>query len=375
MAKSKDYIDPNWRGTYPSLQEFYKDNYPDKYYSFNTRELSIDPMETIDQINDYDENRQNVEITKCADDFNYFCHKYVKIVHPRRGLLPFITYSYQRNVIKRYDDNRFCIISKFRQGGLTTVTVIWALWRCLFRMDETIMIVSKTDREAIAAGEIAKRAMGELPKWMQSEMSKENDHQRFFNDTGCKLFFCSPEAARGRSITYLIIDEAAFIAGMDKFWNDIFPTIAAGGNVIVISTVNGVSGTGGWYYKMYTGAIADQNDFHVIDLDYWKHPDYNDEEWVRLIKTQLGEKGWAQEVLRDFMGGGNSFIPAEILKELERNTLEIEPIRILFSEWGNKTGRTKSAETVEKGALYIWREPVPGRRVYPRLRCCCWYGR
>lgn len=359
----KDYIDPKWRGVYTSLTAFYKDNYPDKYYTFSPQEFSIDPMETIDQIEAYDERRQHVEFVKCAQDFNYFCHKYVKIVHPKRGLLPFITYSYQRRVIKEYDENRFCIISKFRQGGLTTVTTIWAMWRCLFRQNETLMVVSKTDREAIAAGEIVKRALDELPKWMKPDLNKNNDHQKFFDDTGCKLFFYSPEAARGRSISYLIIDEAAFIVGMDKFWNGILPTIATGGNVIVVSTVNGVSGTGGWYYDMYSGAtsIPKQNEFHVIDLDYWEHPDYNDENWVKLIKAQLGEKGWAQEILRDFMGGGNSFIPAEILKELEQSTMEIEPIRILFQQWGNKTAKTKSADKVEKGALYIWREPVPGR--------------
>jgi len=266
----KDYVDPKWRGVYPNLTAFYKDNYPDKYYTFSPQELTIDPMETIDQIEAYDERRQHVEIIKCAQDFNYFCHKYVKIVHPKRGLLPFITYSYQRRVISEYDDNRFCIISKFRQGGLTTVTTIWAMWRCLFRQNETLMVVSKTDREAIAAGEIVKRALDELPKWMKPDLTKNNDHQKFFDDTGCKLFFYSPEAARGRSISYLIIDEAAFIVGMDKFWNGILPTIATGGNVIVVSTVNGVSGTGGWYYDMYTGATSTpkQNEFHVIDLDY-----------------------------------------------------------------------------------------------------------
>jgi phage FluMu gp28-like protein len=111
------------------------------------------------------------------------------------------------------------------------------------------MVVSKTDREAIAAGEIVKRAIEELPSWMQPQMSKNNDHQKIFSDTGCKLFFYPPEAARGRSITYLVIDEAAFIQNMDAFWNGIFPTISTGGNVIVISTVNGVAGHGGWYYR------------------------------------------------------------------------------------------------------------------------------
>ncbi|MEL4395654.1 hypothetical protein AAEH73_21830, partial [Shewanella algae] len=84
--------------------------------------------------------RQEVEFEKCALSFFYFCHKYVKILHPKKGLSPFILYKYQRRVIKDYNNNRFNIISKFRQGGLTTVTLLWSLWKCIFDLDQQIMV-------------------------------------------------------------------------------------------------------------------------------------------------------------------------------------------------------------------------------------------
>lgn len=355
--KSKDFIDSNWKGKYPSLKAFYEDNYDHNYYSFDKYEYAIDPMETMEEIEAYDKARQTLEIKKCALSFNYFCHKYVKITHPKRGLLPFITFEYQRRVISEYTKHRFCIISKFRQGGLTTVTVLWAMWRCLFKLDETIMVVSKTDREAIAAGEIVKRGLEELPEWMRPDMSKNNDHQKIFTDTGCKLFFYTPEAARGRSITYLIIDEAAFIQNMTEFWFDILPTVATGGNVIVVSTVNGV---GNWYHETYTAAQRGENDFKIIDIDYWEHPDYHDEAWVNLMRAQLGEKGWMQEIMRDFLGAGDSFIPPAILNDLEISARKIEPKRLLFPDWANKLARSR-AEEMDKSALLIYREPVDGR--------------
>jgi len=58
----------------------------------------------------------------------------------------------------------------------------------MFKLDETIMVLSKSDREAIAAGEIVKRGLIELPSWMRPDMDKNNDHQKLFNETGCKLF-------------------------------------------------------------------------------------------------------------------------------------------------------------------------------------------
>jgi hypothetical protein len=103
------------------------------------------------------------------------------------------------------------------------------------------------------------------------------------------------------------------------------------------------------------------NGFHIIELDYWEHPEYNDDAWVKLIRNSLGEKGFAQEILRDFGGGGNSFIPAPNLEELDRLTSEIVPIRVLLPELANRTAISRKQEDIEKGALYIWREPIPGR--------------
>ncbi len=355
-------IDPNWRKKYSSLAEFYKNEYDQTYFTFNKYELEIDPSETFEEIEAYSPERQQKEMLKCAISFPYFCHKYVKIAHPKRGLLPFVLYDYQRRVVKEYELHRFNILSKFRQGGLTTVTVLWCMWRCMFKLDETIMVLSKSDREAIAAGEIVKRGLIELPEWMRPEMDKNNDHQKLFTDTGCKLFFYTPEAARGRSITYLVLDEAAFIPQMDKHWKAMFPTISTGGHCICISTVNGV---GNWYHDIFVGAQKKQNDFQVIELDYWEHPEYNDPDWVKATRAQLGDKGWRQEVLRDFLGAGDSYIPNDVIADLDIATREIDPLKLLFPQWNNldeaKEKRVDEIDSWQRGALQIWREPVDGR--------------
>lgn len=358
----RDDIDFNWKKRYRTLKEFYDTEYDKKYYAFNKFETDIDPMEPFEDIENYSPEQRQKELMKCAMSFTYWCHKYVKITHPKRGLLPFILYKYQKRCIQEYERHRFNILSKFRQGGLTTVTVIWCLWRCLFKLDETIMVLSKSDREAIAAGEIVKRALIELPAWMKPEMEKNNDHQKIFSDTGCKLFFYTPEAARGRSITFLVLDEAAFIPQMDKYWKAMYPTISTGGHCITISTVNGV---GNWYYDIFKGAEKGSNDFHIIELDYNDHPDYDNPTWVKQTRAQLGEKGWRQEVLRDFLGSGESFIPNNVINDLELIAKDIYPIKMLFPQWNNhyeaREQRVEDLDTWERGALYIWREPVEGR--------------
>lgn len=372
MKKFAD-IDFNWTKRYQNLKEFYNGEYDPDYFTFNKWELEIDPLEPFEDIEAYDQIKQKEELLKCAMSFPYFCHKYVKIAHPKRGLLPFILYNYQRRCVKEYENHRFNILSKFRQGGLTTVTVLWCMWRCMFKLDETIMVLSKSDREAIASGEVVKRALQELPKWMHPEMEKNNDHQKLFADTGCKLFFYTPEAARGRSITYLVLDEAAFVPQMEKHWKSMFPTISTGGHCIAVSTVNGV---GNWYYDVFMGAKKGRgfgSEFHIIELDYWEHPEYNDPVWVKQTRAQLGEKGWLQEVMRDFLGAGESFIPPDIINDLDLVTREIKPIRLLFEKWNNldeaNEQRFEDLDTWERGALQIWREPVEGREYIIGVDC------
>ena len=341
--------------------EHYYKIYDKKYYTLHPYELKINPEETLDEVNLYDLEAQKKELLKCVDSFEYFCHKYIKILHPTKGLVPFVLFNYQRKVIRDYENNRFNIISKFRQGGLTTVTLLWGMWRCMFKLDQQVMLLSKTDREATETGMIVDRAIENLPVWLvPKKTSKWNDHLKMFADTGGALKFYSPEAARGKSVTFLIIDEAAFIPEMDKHWKAMWPVLSTGGSCALVSTVNGV---GNWYEQTYNDAMESRNMFHVIDLDHWEHPEYNDPKWVEEQKAQLGEKGFLQEVLREFLGSGETYIPSSIIREMSEFTTHNYPVKKLFPRWVNKMGRASQLDggPDNKGALWIWKEPVDGK--------------
>jgi len=366
----KSIQDSVWRSKYKSPKDFYLNGgevdvktgrlqYDPQYYSFDKYELSIDPDEDMENVENYDSHRQQQEIVKCCNSFAYFCHKFVKILHPMKGLIPFVLFNYQRKTIRDYENFRFNIISKFRQGGLTTVTLLWGLWRCMFQMDQQIMLLSKTDREATDIGMMVDRACENFPSWLKPKKDgKWNDHLKQFTDTGSAIKFYSPEAARGKAVTFLIVDEAAFIDDMDKHWKAMWPILSTGGSCTLVSTVNGL---GNWYEQTYHDAKEGNNKFHVIDLDYWEHPDYNDEEWVAEQKAQLGEKGFLQEVLREFLGSGETYFPARIITQLTEVTRNNFPSRKLWPKWVHKNGRISQLEGEhDKGAMWVWKEPVEG---------------
>lgn len=300
------------------------------------------------------------EYTRCAKDFCYFSDKYVKINHPMHGLIPFKLYPFQERVIRDFNEYQYNIVSKFRQAGLTTVALIWAMWRCIFKLDQRIMVMCKTDREATGIGKIVENAKEQLPDWIMPLMKDDNDHVKEFASTGSSIEFRSPQAARSKSLTYLIIDEAAFIPNMEEAWKAMYPTISTGGNAIVISTVNGI---GNWYHKIYTEAQDKTNLFHIIDLDYREHPEYNSEEWARKTQANVGAKGWAQEYLRTFFGSGDTYIPSTVLIEMARKTCD--PIRKLFPQWDTYNEKDNPDQPSNKeyvaGAMWIWKEATPGR--------------
>ena len=335
--------DPDWERIYA------------QFYDLGKYERDIPVGETVDELNSFPPERQLDEVIKCAKSFFYWCHRYVKILHPKFGTIPFVLYKYQRRVIKEYEQNRFNMISKFRQGGLSTVSVLWGLHKCMFQKDQQIYFLSKTDREALVAGDIARKAMDNFPYWMYDKSQADiTKHEKSFNDVGSKMCFYTPEAARGKSATYIMIDEAAFIENMSDHWKAMYPVVAAGGNVEIISTVNGL---GNWYEETYHEALAGKNFFNIIDLDYWEHPLYANPTWAEESRMNLGEKGWRQEILRDFLGSGDTYISSTVISQYDRASKGTSPVRTAFSKWANEGDRTGDWEN---GALWIWREPMMG---------------
>jgi len=343
-----------------NYKNFYYSKYNQSFYHFDNYQFEINPNETVAELNTYDVRKQQEEIVKCTKSFSYFCHKYVKILHPTKGLIPFIMFTYQVKCIKDYERKRFNIISKFRQGGLTTTTLLWGMWRCMFRLDQQVMLLSKTDREATVIGMMVDRAAENLPEWLKPKKEgKWNDHLKQFSETGGNLMFYSPEAARGKATTLLIIDEAAFIPDMETHWKAMWPVLSTGGSCVIISTVNGV---GNWYEETYNAANEKKNMFNVIDLDYWEHPDYNDKlnpQWVKEQKSQLGERGFLQEVLRVFLGSGETYIASNKLTEIDKYTRESPPLKKLFPQFANRNDELEEEDS--KGSLWIWKEPQNGQ--------------
>jgi len=166
---------------------------------------------------------------------------------------------------------------------------------------------------------------------------------RLSNGSQVKAVSAASDAGRSEAVSMLIIDEAAFIDGIDEIWASAQQTLATGGGAVVLSTPYGV---GNWFHKTWTRAEAQENDFLPIKLPWYVHPERN-EEWRKRQDELLGDpKLAAQECDCDFNTSGDI---------------------VFHSEWIDFISQTSIQEPIERrGAdknLWIW-EPADYSREY-----------
>ena len=238
------------------------------------------------------------EISKVQDDFGHFANEYVIIQHPRRGFIPFKLYQFQDRIFRDFNKNRFNIIKKPRQMGLSTLTSVYLLWLALFNPAKEIMIISIGARESKEFLKHIKIAYDRLPPWLKGKLVSDNKSTMEFDNNSRIQSIPSPKyAARSFSASVLVIDEAAFIQNIESLWTSAFPILSTGGKAIVLSTVNGTYGNGQWFYQKWTEAEQKLNNFNPINLHYTEHPEYAVEGWAEEQRKDLGELKFSQEVL------------------------------------------------------------------------------
>jgi hypothetical protein len=261
------------------------------------------------------------EYRKIRSDPIYFICNYLEVTHPIKGIVPFELYKFQKEIIGNLEDHRFNIIRKFRQAGITTISCAYALWCILFKENFAVIVISIGDRESQEFLTRVKQMYMRLPKWLRLKYATLNKHELHIQKTGSYIrsLPSTANAGRGFSASLLIVDEAAFIEGMDKFWAAVYPVLSTGGSSFLISTVNGI---GNFYYTKWMGAVNDSNEFNAIQINWEQHPEYAKPGWAEAMRANMSKKQWLQEFECEFLGTGDTFVDSDVLTRLRDNIQE-----------------------------------------------------
>lgn len=284
------------------------------------------------------------ELYKCGTDPIYFLKNYALIQHPTRGRLKFGLYDFQEDLIKAYVENRFNVILKSRQLGITTTTAGYIAWLALFNRDKNIVIVSTQQKVAKNTIKKIKFIYKNVPKWMRGSIVKmrtDNVHSiELENGSSIQALTNGGDVGRSEAVSFLFVDEAAHIPKFEESWTGIWPTLSAGGSAALASTPKGTSNL---FYKIYKQAQEGNSNFncklgtytnphnpeevYTDRLMWWVHPDY-DQDWFEFQTKDKNPRDIAQEFLCNFLASGQTFILPEDIDVVEKGC--IEPIDKIF---------------------------------------------
>jgi hypothetical protein len=268
------------------------------------------------------------EYIKCATDPVHFFRKYCYISHPIKGRILFHLYPFQEDVLNDFRNERFTIINKSRQLGISTLSAGYSLWTMLFSKDKTVLCIATKQETAKGMVEKVQFMYNNLPSWLKGNIKPLSDNKlslKLANGSQIIATSAASDAGRSYAVSLLLIDEAAFIEGIDKIYTSIKPTIATGGGIIALSSPNGV---GNWFHKTYAEAEINKNDFKAIKLRWDLHPD-RDEAWEERERTNMSSREFAQEYDCDFLGSGNSVVDPDILSFYEETFIQ-DPVERRF---------------------------------------------
>ncbi len=331
--------------------------------------------ESIKQFEDSKSNSMTNEKSRCKADPVYFVNTHCKIQdRATERAIPFSLYPSQTDVLQAFLNNDRNIVLKARQLGLTWLSAAYALWLTIFHSQQFVLAISIKEELAVEYLDRLKFIFDHLPEELKPRVFKRTTSVIWFGqeikdgkgnakivglNSQIKSVPTSKEAGRSKSLSLLVIDEAAFVENSDSIWRASEPTLEeTDGKAIVISTANGM---GGWFHGMWTKAKRGENSFSPVFLPWSAHPDRDEAWYQRKVQEAISEDDIHQEFPANdteaFIASGRPAFDMKALTHYYENASDPINIGNLSLEAGKPVFQVDA-----KGYLKIWQFPEPGKK-------------
>ena len=312
--------------------------------------------------------KQVEEYLKCKNDFEHFATHYIYLELAGGDEL-FKPYKKQLEYINLVHTEKHVIVLKTRQTGISSTTQAYCAWLLNFYDNTVVGVLSKDGKESTDFSRAIRSMIEKLPGWLTPKKGKESgcfdkkSEQSFILSNGSKLFVATvnpnaPEKTlRGKAISMLIIDEAAFINKLDVAWVSLVPSISTAQKqarkagipygTIIISTPNKTTGMGAWYFARYTKAMSGEGMFKPCII-YWRDiPELaNDPTWFKTQAEMFDNdvRKIEQELELKFLPSGGSFFDEQTCLKVQESCVDpIETFKLF------------------NGEIWKFQEPIPGK--------------
>jgi len=308
------------------------------------------------------------EYIKCKNDFEYYARRYVYLELAGGDQL-YNPYGKQLEFIRLVQKEKNVVVLKTRQTGVSTTTQAYCSWLLNFYDNTVVGVISKDGKEATDFSRAIRSMIEKLPAFLTPKKGREGgafdkkSEQSFILANGSKLHVATvnpmaPEKTlRGKAVTFLVIDEAAFINKLDTAWTSLVPALSTAQKqaratgtpygTLIISTPNKTTGMGAWYFSRYSKAISGEGIFKPSVI-YWRDiPELaNDEHWYKNQCEMFDndDRKIKQELELKFLPSGGSFFDEKTCESLQESP--IDPIEIM---------------KIFNGEMWVFERPIPGK--------------
>ena len=190
------------------------------------------------------------DLASCRTSPHAFINSYcriddVQLLLGDRGVFPFLLWPRQTELVHLFLAFQKVLILKARQLGISWLICAYVLWIALFRPNQMCLIFSKSQDEANELLRRVRVLYERLPPFMRRVVPKPTaiwgmEALEFSNGSRVKAFPATPNAGRTYTASVAVIDECAFLQYDRQLYAALKPTIDGGGQLIILSTANGV---------------------------------------------------------------------------------------------------------------------------------------
>lgn len=330
------------------------------------------------------------EWMKCKLDINYFIDNYFYIMDEYKGGIRVkakdTLYQPQRELINNIFDKRKVIVLKSRQTGITTIITQVIIWLQLFNRQYKIGILShKQEHQSGTVDRKIKTSLRYLPPVFVKPVKVSNKTQMIFDDGDGEITWILQEQPgpnsqpfTGETVNFLFLDEQQKIRSIESHLKSLLPAMQTTLSqpeeqqlkrpqaVQVVSTPNGISDVGEWYFKTWSSCktqyensmnkiteslqdsdisetekilmkdISDQNYAgYFPQFIHWKDCGLTDE-WYEQQKQILQNDPIQiqQELEQQFIGSQITYFPSDYLTQLQ----QVKPLASQKIEWTRMIG-------------------------------------
>lgn len=234
-------------------------------------------------------------LQKVLDDFELFSKNFIEIQNNDGERVKLELNEAQKDIHKLLKKEKFLIIPKSRQAGITTEMLAMAIWKAVTIPNQNIMIVSYLGASAKTLFDKLKDMNRSLPREKfkgvfpnirrenRSELLLENGSRIISTTAGDK------DIGRGETIDFILLSELAFYNDIDRQLLSVIQSLAKGAHsrLIIESTAKGMNS----FHDIVMNADKNKSRFklyfipfyHRLYLKQWKNEMDEAEEWFKTV--------------------------------------------------------------------------------------------